>query len=286
MIQVAFVTYQESPDITADDLLVVDLLRSEGISVVSAPWDDPAVEWPRFSCVVIRSPWNYYHKPDRYAEWLRSCETAGINLWNPARMVLANINKRYLADLAKQGIEIVPLEYLPAGNRRPLRQILETRGWNEAVVKPVISAGAHQTWRTSLTQADGDQARFEEQCRITETLVQPFMEEIVSEGEWSLVFFAGQYSHAVIKRPAAGDFRVQHQHGGHYQSGNPSPELIAQARNILSKVDSPLLYARVDGVVRDGRFLLMELEINEPFLFLGFSPEAPSRFAQAILGVL
>ena len=286
MTTVAFVTYRESPEITADDFLVADILRSEGISVVSAPWDDPNVEWSRFSGVVIRSPWNYYHKPDQYADWLRSCEAAGVNLWNPARTVLANINKRYLVDLAEQDVEIVPLEYLPAGDRRPLRQVLERRGWTEAVVKPVVSAGAHRTWRTSLAQADGDQARFEEQCRTAETLVQPFMEEIASQGEWSLVFFAGEYSHSVVKRPAAGDFRVQHQHGGHYQSGNPSPEWIAQARNILSKVDSPLLYARVDGVIRDGRFLLMELEINEPFLFLDFSPGAPSRFAEAILRVL
>lgn len=286
MIQVVFVTYQDSPDIVADDVLAADILRSKGISIVSAPWDDPTVNWSRFSGVVIRSSWNYHHQPDRYAEWLRFCEATKVNLWNPPRTVFANINKRSLVDLAEQGVEIVPLEYLPAGERRQLRQILERHGWKAAVVKPAVSAGAHQTWRTSLAQVDRDQARFEEQCRTSETLVQPFMEEIASGGEWSLVFFAGEYSHSVIKHPAAGDFRVQHQHGGQYQSGNPSSEWIAQARNILSKVDSPLLYARVDGVVRDGRFLLMELEINEPFLFLGLSPQAPSRFAQAILEML
>ncbi|WP_437206951.1 ATP-grasp domain-containing protein [Planctomicrobium sp. SH664] len=286
MSTVAFVTYKESPGIVDDDMVVTDLLQSKGVSVASAPWEDPTVEWSRFSGVVIRSPWNYHHLPVQYADWLRSCERAGVNLWNPARAVLANIHKKYLLDLAEQGVEIVPLEYLTMGNRRPLRQVLEARGWREAVVKPVVSAGAHQTWRTSLAEAGRDQARFEEQCGMSDTLVQPFMDEIVSEGEWSLVFFRGEYSHAVVKRPAPGDFRIQHQHGGRYQSGNPSPELIAQARDVLSKVDSPLLYARVDGVVSDGRFLLMELEINEPFLFLGFSPEAPSRFAHAILTLL
>jgi hypothetical protein len=283
---VAFVTYRESPAIVPDDRLVADILQSEGITIVPAPWDDPTVKWSQFSGVVIRSPWNYHYRPDHYAEWLHFCERAKVNLWNPARAVLSNINKRYLTDLANQGVEIVPMESLPAGSRRQLRQVLEARGWNEAVVKPGVSAGAHQTWRTSLAQASRDQVRFEEQCRTAETIVQPFMEEIVSEGEQSLIFFSGEYSHSVVKRPAAGDFRVQHQHGGHYQPGAPSPEWIAQARNILSKVDSPLLYARVDGVVRDGRFLLMELEINEPFLFLELSSEAPSRFAQAILRVV
>lgn len=286
MTQVAFTTYQQSPDMLADDRLVADILRAKGVSVTAVVWDDPHVDWSRFACVVIRSAWDYHHKPERYAEWLRSRAADGTKLWNPANIVLANLNKRYLVDLAARGVDVIPSEYVQADSGRQLRQVLESRGWGEVVVKPAVSAGAHDTWRASLATADTDQAKFEQQCRSFAVLVQPYIEEVASQGEWSLVFFAGRYSHAALKRPTHGDFRVQQHFGGNAAPANPPPELIAQAQDVLSQIESPLLYARVDGVVRAGRFLLMELEINEPYLFVGFSPDAPSRFAEAIQAVL
>jgi hypothetical protein len=105
-------------------------------------------------------------------------------------------------------------------------------------------------------------------------IVQPFVDEIVTQGEWSLVFFSGEYSHAVLKRPAEGDFRVQEELGGHALACDPPSTVIEQARSILARVPSTLLYARVDGVERNGRFVLMEVEINEPFLYRGH-PQAP-----------
>ena len=285
MTQIAFATYRNSPEMVADDRLAADILRSDGISVVSAVWDDPNIDWSRFGRVVIRSTWDYHYHPERYAEWLRRA-SAATTLWNPAEAILANINKRYLAELANRGVETTPTEHLSIGDTRRLRDVLTARGWREAIIKPAVSASAHKTWRASLTTADADQTEFAEQLRSHDILVQPFIEEIASRGEWSLMFFGGRYSHAVLKRPAAGDFRVQEHCGGESAVGDPPPELIRQAQNILAKVESPLLYARVDGVDLGGRFLLMELEINEPSLFLGFSPEAPSRFAEAIKAVL
>ena len=285
MIQVAFATYQKQPDMVDDDRLVADVLRSDGISVVSAAWDDPAVDWSRFGCVVIRSTWDYHRKPARYADWLRARVSAGTDLWNPAEAVIGNMNKRYLLDLKDRGVEVVPSEYLPAGGH-VLRQVLESRGWEQAVVKPALSASAYGTWRTSIATADADQAKFEEQCRSNEVLVQPYIQEVASQGEWSLVFLGGRYSHAALKRPAKGDFRVQRHCGGNSVPGNPPLGLVEQAQDILSNAPSPLLYARVDGVDRAGRLMLMELEINEPCLFIGLSSEAPLRFAQAIQAVL
>lgn len=286
MVKVAFATYRDSPDIGDDDQLVANILQADGVSVVAAVWDNPDVDWSQFDCVVIRSAWDYHHKPDQYATWLSSLAAARINLQNPAEAVLANMNKRYLADLAQCDVEVVPSEYLQAAHGHQLRPVLEMRGWEEVVVKPAVSASAHGTWRASLATADADQDKFEKQCRSSDVLVQPYIEEVASEGEWSLVFFAGRYSHAARKRPAHGDFRVQQHFGGDAEPGNPPPELIIQARDVLSRGESPLLYARVDGVNQSGRFILMELEINEPYLFLGFSPEAPVQFAEAIKSVL
>jgi hypothetical protein len=110
--------------------------------------------------------------------------------------------------------------------------------------------------------------------------------EIADKGEWSLEFFDGFYSHSVLKRPAAGDFRVTAFFGGESASAEPDPGLIDQSQSILAVVDHPLLYARVDGIERAGQFLLMELEINEPYLYIAHSDTAARRFAEAIIAFL
>ncbi len=116
-------------------------------------------------------------------------------------------------------------------------------------------------------------------------LVQPFLPEVVAEGEWSLLFFGGRYSHAVVKRTRPGDFRVQTQHGGTYTPAEPPPPLIAEAQAVLAAAGAAdELYARVDGIVRGGRFALMELEVTEPALF--FDPVSADRFAEALLARL
>ena len=286
MVEVAFVTCGKVPEMHADDRLAADVLRDRGVSVASAVWDDPAVDWSRYTGVVIRSTWDYHHKQDRYAEWLRHSAADGVKLWNPPEAVLANMNKRYLTELARRGIDVVPTEHLDIRHGQSLREMLQRHGWAEAVVKPAVSASAYRTWRTSLATADRDQPAFEEESSLHEVLVQPHIEEIATHGEWSLVFFAGKYSHATIKRPAAGDFRVQEELGGHAASAHPADHLIDAARQVLSLSPSPLLYARADGVERAGRFMLMELEINEPYLFLGMSSDAATRFADAIEAVL
>ena len=278
----AFVTCRALPEMHDDDRRAADVLRGTGLTVVSAVWDDAAVDWTRFACVVIRSTWDYHLDHERYADWLQLCKAEGVNLWNPPDAVLTNLDKRYLRDLANAGRPVIPTHYLDAGEPSSLRALLETHDWPEAVVKPAVSASAYGTWRTSLEQADADQARFEQDIARHALLVQPLAPEIAAQGEWSLMFFAGEYSHAVLKRPSSGDFRVQEELGGAAGPAMPSPRLIKQARAILAQVRRPLLYARIDGIERDGQFVLMELEINEPYLYLGSSFEAADRFADAI----
>jgi glutathione synthase/RimK-type ligase-like ATP-grasp enzyme len=281
-LQIAFVTCERLPDINGDDRLVVKALQRLGFQVTAAVWSDPAVEWRRFASVVIRSAWDYHLDDARCAAWLRRCATERVNLFNPAAAVLANIDKRYLADFADAGIAIVPIEYVERGQRQSLHTLLERRNWTRAVVKPAVSASADGTWRTSLAAAATDQRRWDEEVMRRSLLVQPFADEIATSGEWSIVFFDGDYSHAVLKKPASGDFRVQEELGGQGEARDPSPAIVEDARRVLSHAAAPLLYARVDGIERDSRLLLMELEINEPFLYIGSSDMAATRFADAI----
>ncbi len=281
--RIAFVTCAPLPDIHDDDRLVVDELRRRGVVVTAAAWNDPGVDWQQFATVVIRATWDYHLDEARYAAWLRRCDTEHVNLWNPAAAVLANIDKRYLTGLEDAGVAIVPIEYVERGQRQSLRALLERRNWARAVVKPAVSASAYGTWRTSLATAAADQRRWDDEVTQRSVLLQPFVDEVVTSGEWSIVFFDGEYSHAVLKTPASGDFRVQEELGGHGEPREPPPAIVEQAHGVLSHVAGPLLYARVDGIERDGRFVLMELEINEPFLYIGSSSGAAERFADAIV---
>jgi glutathione synthase/RimK-type ligase-like ATP-grasp enzyme len=284
MRRIAFATSREFPQLCDDDLLAVNSLREAGVAVSPGIWDDLAVDWSGFEMVVIRSTWDYYLRPDEFAAWVRRLAAPGPRLWNPPAAVIDNIHKGYLARLADAGVAAVATEQVAAGATCDLHSILVRRGWDDAVVKPAISAGAVGTWRAS--RADPDEPRFAEQLRTADVLVQPYLPEVELEGEWSLVFFERQFSHAVLKRPAAGDFRVQEHLGGASEPAEPPGRLVDDAVAALAVVPHPLLYARVDGVARDGCLLLTELEITEPYLYLGLAPASAARFAAAILRAL
>jgi len=286
MVRVAFATYREAPALTDDDRLAADALRERGVEAQPALWNAADVAWDRFELIVIRSTWDYPDHPVAYARWVESFLPTPRRLWNPPRVVLSTLDKRYLIELGQQGVTVVPTAVITAADEEPLRAILDRYGWNHVVIKPAVSASARGTWRSRRAAAADDEARFLQQRRGRDLLVQPFCPEIVAVGEWSLVFFAGEYSHAVLKQPAIGDFRVQRQFGGRPAAAAPSARLVEQAAAILPRLGGPLLYARVDGIERDGELVLMELEVNEPHLFLSSSREAPARFADAIVRAL
>ncbi|HSF41657.1 MAG TPA: hypothetical protein VLT87_17795 [Thermoanaerobaculia bacterium] len=284
--RIAFVTHAGRPDLADDDRLAAAEISRRGARVEAAVWDDPHVDWSGFDRVVLRSCWDYHLRLPEFLGWLGGLERAGAPVWNPPAVVRGNADKGYLADLAAGGVPVVATMRVERGAAADLASILDERGWTDAVVKPAVSASAFLTRRVRREEAVEAQADFEHLLALSAALVQPFLPEVQSGGEWSLLFFAGEYSHAVLKRPRAGDFRVQTEHGGSTLAQRPSPALVAQARQVLEHIPGPWLYARVDGVEVDGTFLLMELELIEPSLFLACDREAPARFATAVLGPL
>jgi glutathione synthase/RimK-type ligase-like ATP-grasp enzyme len=283
--RVALATSAAVPDLAPDDRLLLPALAARAIQAEPAVWDDPELAWERYDAVVVRSCWDYHHKPDRFDRWTRRIEAAGVPLWNPPALLRWNARKTYLRELAGDGVPVVPTRFLESGAGPELDAVLREAGWREAVVKPVVSASAHETWRAERGRpADGE--RFRELVGRMPVMVQPFLPEIEREGEWSFCFFGGEYSHAVLKRPRPGDFRVQSDHGGVYHPAEPPDELIEQARAALRAARSPTLYARVDGCLIEGELLLMELELLEPGLFLAMHPRAPERFADALASAL
>lgn len=284
--KIAFATSNEFPGLTDDDRLAVMALEKHGIRVESAVWTEPEINWSTYSAVVIRSCWDYHLKQDAFMTWLGRLEKGGVNLWNPYEIIRWNMDKGYLNELQERGIPILDSVWLAKNSEVKLHSLMQEKGWNKVVVKPMISAAANNTERIHLDYAGDYQKEFENLLSKGGVIVQEFAEEINSAGEWSLIFFNKEYSHSVIKRPQDGDFRVQFDFGGKVYPSEAPNRLIAQAQKVVNAVPGELLYARVDGIERNGILTLMELELIEPHLFFELDSESPQRFAGALIDFL
>lgn len=287
---IALATYAQLPSLAPDEQPLLAELVSLGIDARAAVWDDPAVRWDAFDGVVIRSCWDYHLRYEEFFRWIDHVTRLGVPIWNPPATLRWNSRKTYLHDLSIGGVRTVPTLWLERDNPRAtnasLAAILTDCEWDRAVVKPIVSASAHETWRVSLDEARVQAAAHDERLRALITrrgvMVQPFVPEIESDGEWSLLFYGGVFSHAVVKRARLGDFRVQRWYGGTHETVVPTPVVLREAQRALRAAPGESLYARVDGVVLGGNLVVTELELLEPSLFLDADPAAPSRFASAI----
>jgi glutathione synthase/RimK-type ligase-like ATP-grasp enzyme len=279
-LKIALATGAAWAGLTPDDRLLADELARRGAGTTAAVWDAPDVRWDAFDAIVIRSCWDYHLRPQAFLDWASSLDAGETSLWNPARLVRTNAHKSYLRGLEAAGVPLLPTAWLERGARPDLGRLLADRGWTRAVVKPAVSASAH---RTALVERDAAPHAVDALLAAGDVLVQEFAPELTRAGEWSFVFLDGRYSHAVLKRPAAGDYRVQVEWGGSEQPQTAAPALVAQAERIVAHVEGPWLYARVDGIERAGRLVLMELELIEPQLFLGAHTGAAARLAEAVL---
>ena len=287
---IALATYAALPSLAVDEHPLLAELKALGIDATPAVWDDPQVDWSVFDGVIVRSCWDYHVRYDEFFRWIDRITALGVRVWNAPGTLRWNSRKTYLHDLSIGRVRTVPTFWLERGNLRlgsaSLATILRECGWGRAVVKPIISASAHETWCVSLDEACANAAAHDERLRAIGAshgvMVQPFVPEIESDGEWSLQFFGGVFSHAVLKRAASGDFRVQREFGGTHERVVPASRVLEQAERALEAAPGQSVYARVDGVVIVNDFVVTELELLEPSLFLDAHPEAPGRFARAI----
>jgi glutathione synthase/RimK-type ligase-like ATP-grasp enzyme len=283
---IALVTCAQYPDLTADDTPLVPALERLGLRTVPARWDDPDQRWETYGAVVLRSCWDYHHRFPEFVRWLHRLEDAGARVHNRLPTLRWNMRKTYLRHLEAAGIPVTGTVWATMGSSASLRDIRRSTGWDAVVVKPTVSASAWETWLMESPGVAADEERFARLLRDRDLMVQPFLPSIVTEGEISLVFLAGEFSHAVRKRPKPGDFRVQEEHGGTAEREQATPELVRQAARALDAAPEPPLYARADGVVADGKLVITELELVEPMLYLGWDPSAADRLAAGIAQTL
>jgi glutathione synthase/RimK-type ligase-like ATP-grasp enzyme len=281
--RVALATYDAAPDLAPDDQLLADALERARIRAAPAVWSDRSVDWRSFDAVVIRSCWDYHRRHAEFVAWLDALDASRRPVWNPTSMMRWNSDKRYLIDLARRGLATVPTRIVERGSAVRVGDVARVEGWTRFVVKPAVSASAHETHALELPLGAEDRAAIERVVAHGDALVQPFLEEVTTDGELSLIFFDGEFSHAAIKRSRRGDFRVQTEHGGTVAPVDVVPAIVEQARRSLDALDDVPLYARVDGIGDAESFRLMELELIEPNVFLSAGQGSAGRFAAAIV---
>ena len=283
---IALVTFAAYPELTPDDRLLASALRRRGLEPVAALWDDPREAWGAHGLVVPRSCWDYHQRAAEFARWLDRLERDGARVVNPVPTLRWNMRKTYLRDLGARGVPVVETAWVARGAETTLRRIADERGWEEMVVKPVVSASAHETWRAARPALGELEARFAAELGERDLMVQPFLPGFTREGELSCILLAGRFSHAVRKRPRPGDFRVQEEHGGSVSPAVAPPDLVRLAAGALAAAPSPPVYARVDTVATDRGPLVTELELIEPALYFGMGEGAAETLAAALARIL
>jgi glutathione synthase/RimK-type ligase-like ATP-grasp enzyme len=276
------VTCRQWPEISESDDLARRALERRGVAVAAQAWNDPAAGFEDFDAIILRSNWDYHFDPEGFLAWLDRWEAVGARIWNPPALVRWNLSKGYLLDLAAAGISVVPTVILSDAPADALSSVMAARGWPQAVVKPLISASAHDTVLVAMAEAPAVERALHEGRMRRPAVVQPFVAE-VRTGEWSLVFVDRVFTHAVRKRPASDDFRVQPRFGGEVEAAMPAESMLMAAGRVLDALPLAPLYARIDGVQVGDDFLVMEVEVNEPGLFFTYAPGAAERFAEAVL---
>lgn len=273
-------------NILEEDRILSDAFDSRGFDVSRVDWADANIDWRGFDAVVIRQTWDYFDRLGEFLAWLDRVDSL-TRVVNPAAVVRWNCDKRYLVDLAAAGVPTVPTVVIESVIDRRARApglaaLMDRHGYDEAVIKPAVSGAGRETYRIKRAEADRHEATWQRLVSTESMLLQPFMPTIVEHGEVSLIVIDNEVTHAVRKIAAAGEFRVQDDHGGTVHPHAPSRGQTAAAQTALAAVPGPVSYARVDLVKAETGPLVMELELIEPELFFRLNAGAAERLAGAI----
>jgi len=259
--------------------------RLLGDDIAFRHWTDPG-DLTAFDLVLPLLVWGYQRDCPRWFALLDRMERQQIKLANPVSVLRWNSDKSYLLALEKAGLAIVQTVISAVLTADDIAEAARKFATDQLVVKPPISGGADGTFRLRTGEP------LPESIAGQPMLIQPFQPAIAQEGEYSLFYFAGTFSHAILKRPAQGDFRVQEFLGGS-ESGTDCPsgaqDLAVDARKAAEQIldTETLLYARID-MLRDvdGQFRLMELELIEPSLFFEHAADSGDLFATGVNAAL
>jgi hypothetical protein len=298
MTRIVLVTCNLWPEVSASDRLYKDALHARGVEVTAAPWNGAQGPFRAADAIVLRSNWDYHYEPAAFALWLEMLGHAGATILNPPDMALWNTHKRYLLALGEHGVRVPQTRIVDYG-AEAIKRAFQEVGGDVAVIKPAIGASGFHVYKASPRNLDEVIPRAQTGLPGRPLMVQEFLPEI-ADGERSFVFIDGEFCHLLRRKPDTSrrldydgdeaEFRANGVHGVTTTLAEAEPNAIAQARAVILdaladilRLREPPLYARVDGVFRDGQFILTELELNEPGLGMNLHPPTAERFADATL---
>ena len=263
------------------DTLLNQPMIEAGWNIEYVCWREKGVNWSNYLVVIIRSTWDYQDDTNAFLQVLKKIDESSSQLLNSLKIVKWNINKKYLQELEESGVEIVPTFWLEKFNINLINDYYSLFNTNQIVIKPTISAGADNTFWLKKDSYNTKHKILEESLKGKQLMVQPFIPAVIEEGEYSLFYFSGNYSHCILKTPKSGDFRVQEEFGSTLLSIKPSASLLKAAEIALNAIPEKVLYARIDLVSFNGTYKLMELELIEPSLYFNLDINSPARFVKA-----
>jgi glutathione synthase/RimK-type ligase-like ATP-grasp enzyme len=278
----ALLTMKDLSKFECYDNLIVNPLEEMGWICDQVPWDtNKLIDWDQYDSVIIRSTWNYQENFLKFINVLKEINSSSADLQNPIDIVEWNLNKQYLKDFENKNIKIVPSQWFNNFIPKEIIQSFLNFNSKKIIIKPCISANADYTYileeKTALSKLNTLKKDFIDK----EFIIQPFIQDIKNEGEYSLIYFGNTLSHVLLKTPKVGDFRVQEEHGGTLKSIiNPEQALIRFGKNVINKLPRACLYSRVDIVRNKNEFLLMEVELIEPSLYFNMDSKSPKKFVE------
>ena len=272
------VTHRMLPGGSPDDRLLALALAQNGIETHFAVWDEASIDWAAAPITIVRSTWDFYHAPARWAAWIHRVSDI-TTLINAPEVLLWSSDKRYLRDLDSCGVACVPTMVVESPAVDSLAGIAGRCGWDDVVVKPTVAASAFGAKRFAEAEfSDAGEAHLVALLQRGAALVQPYMAAVEFERERSLVYISGEFTHAYTKpafsEVSDGTMRII--------GYSPNTYELQAAESAIAAIPWSPVYARVDLVVSDTGPLLMELELVEPDLGLRLSDYAMRKFATAI----
>lgn len=287
-----YINPQETSDyinnVLLEDRLVLEALQNEGLNAIRKSWDDPDFDWANTHFALFRTTWDYFDRYPEFSKWFQMASQQ-THFINSKQLINWNIDKHYLLDLAKTGVRIPKTFFVEKGTKINLRtafdHAVQQQGFRNDlfVLKPCVSGAARHTYKINSAEIERFEDVFEELIAEEAMMLQEFQDNIVAEGEMSMMLFNGEFTHAVLKIAKPGDFRVQDDFGGSVHEYNPSGEQIAFAQNVVQAAPELPIYARVDFFKdNEGEWALAELEIFEPELWFRRNPKAATTLAKAI----
>ena len=278
----SFVTWEipNREELFEEDNLLIRGFEAQGWQVAPVAWTDPTVDWDRFDVALLRSTWDYLDAPQDFLNTLSGIQSSSCRLYNPLAAVRWNMDKQYLFDLASWGIPVIPT-YSVSADVNITYELFAERQWQTIVLKPTMGLGGAHSYRVRLDELKDTVAKLHTDHPELQYLAQPFIEDIVSEGEWSFIYFNRQLSHVLLKQPAPDDYRVQGIYGGSIRQAQPEPADLLRAQVVMNTLPFDLLYARLDFVRVKGQLAVMEVEFIEPIFSFNLVPESIPRLVEA-----